>query len=107
MFDALRHMALEAGHAPEPSVYALHRSFLDSIKMWGRVHELTMIMEFKFRQLKLPALFFDGLISDLMMAGGLFARQKLSFIPERIKGVGKVRELYETGDAHPPAEVES
>ena len=36
VMDTLRHMAMEEKYAPEPSVYALHRSFLDSIRLWGR-----------------------------------------------------------------------
>ncbi|MBN1955613.1 MAG: 4Fe-4S dicluster domain-containing protein [Anaerolineae bacterium] len=104
MYDALRQMALGEGYAPEPSVYALHRSFLDSIKMWGRVHELTMLMEYKMRLLPKPAIFFDGLVSDLMMGGGLIAKGKISFVPERVKRLKEVRRLYETNS--PGTEVE-
>ncbi|MBN1178369.1 MAG: 4Fe-4S dicluster domain-containing protein [Anaerolineae bacterium] len=97
MFDTLRHMAIEAGYAPEPTVYALHRSFLDSIKMWGRVHEVTMLMEYKLRCLAngLP-LFFRDLPGEMVLGSGLLVRGKLSFIPERVKGLSQVRALYET-----------
>ena len=96
MFDTLRHMALERGYAPEPAVYALHRSFLDSIRLWGRVHELTMLMEYKTRcLLAKPRLFFDGLVSDMKMGGDLILKGKISFVPERIKRLGEVRKLYE------------
>lgn len=108
MFDALRHLALEEGRAPEPAVYALHRAFLDSIKMWGRVHELSMLMEYKIRCLLTEyPLFFRGLFSDLLMGGGLVAKGKMSFIPERIKGLREVRRLYETAGGHSPTEVEA
>jgi len=88
MFDTLRYMALEGGYKPEPSVYALHRSFLDSIRLWGRVHELSMLMEYKLRS--------RDLFSDLMMGIGLILKGKISFIPERIRGLPQVRKLYET-----------
>ena len=89
-------MALEEEYVPEPSVYALHRSFLDSIRLWGRVHELSLIMEHKILCLLAePPLFFRGLISDLMMGGDLILKGKISFLPERIKRLGEVKRLYE------------
>ena len=94
--DALRAMALAQGYAPDPAVYALHRSFLDSIRLWGRVHELTMLMEYKVRcLLAKPPLFFRGLISDLKMGGGLVLKGKMRFVPERIRGMDEVKHLYE------------
>ena len=96
VMDTLRHMALEEGHAPQPSVYALHQSFLDSIKLWGRVHELSLIMEHKVRCLLAePPLFFQGLISDMMMGGELVLKGKISFLPDRIKGMAEIKKLYE------------
>lgn len=94
--DALRFMALEEGYTPDQAVYALHRSFLDSINLWGRVHELTMLMEYKIRcLLAKPPLFFRGLISDMKMGGDLVFKGKLRFVPERIRHLEEVKKLYE------------
>lgn len=94
--DVLRGMALEEGYAPDEAVYALHRSFLDSIKLWGRVHELTMLMEYKTRcLLAKPPLFFRGLVSDLKMGGDLIVKGKIRLVPERIRGLEEVKRLYE------------
>lgn len=96
LMDTLRHMALEEGHAPDPAVYALHRSFLDSIRLWGRVHELSMIMEYKVRCLLAEyPLFFRGLTGDMKMGLGLILSQKISFVPERIRRLGEVKQLFE------------
>lgn len=96
VMDVLRHMALEEGYAPEPAVYALHRSFLDSIKMWGRVHELTMLMEYKTLCLwEDRSLFFRGLTSDVKMGADLILKRKMSFLPERVKRLDEVKRLYE------------
>ena len=107
VMDVLRQMAMEGNYAPQPSVYALHQSFLDSIKLWGRVHELSLIMEHKVRcLLAKPPLFFQGLISDLMMGGDLILKGKIAFLPERIKRLGEIKKLYEksasssTGSGH-------
>jgi heterodisulfide reductase subunit C len=96
VMDTLRHMAMAEGYAPEPAVYALHRAFLDSIKLWGRTHELSMLAEYKMRCFLLkPPLAFHGLVSDLMMGAGLMTKGKLSFLPERVKQLEEVRKLYE------------
>ncbi|MEE8391953.1 MAG: 4Fe-4S dicluster domain-containing protein [Anaerolineae bacterium] len=86
VMGALRHIALEEGYSPEPAVYALHRSFLDSIRLWGRVHELSMLMAYKLRS--------RDLFSDLALGMNLIWKGKLSFLPKRVKGLDKVKKLY-------------
>lgn len=86
VFDTLRYMALERGYEPQPEVYALHRSFLDSIRMWGRVHELTMLLEYKLRS--------RDLFSDLALGMNLLRKGKLTLLPERIQRQAQVRRLY-------------
>ena len=94
--DALRSMALEQGYTPDKAVYALHRSFLDSIKLWGRVHELSMLMEYKVRcLLAQPSLFFGDIVSDMKMGSNLVLKGKIRFVPERIGPLGDVKKLYD------------
>ena len=107
VMDALRQMAMAGKYAPQPSVYALHQSFLDSIRLWGRVHELSLIMEHKVRcLLAKPSLFFQGLISDMVMGGDLILKGKIAFMPERVRALGEIKKLYEeaadssTGSGH-------
>jgi heterodisulfide reductase subunit C len=96
VMDVLREMALEEGYAPETAIYSLHRSFLDSIKMWGRMHEVTMLVEFKTRQLlsEYPV-FFRGLLGDMKLGADLLLNGKLSFLPERIKRLEDIKAIYE------------
>jgi heterodisulfide reductase subunit C len=87
VMDTLKYMALEAGHSPpETKVYALHRSFLDNIEFFGRLHEVTMLAEYKLRSM--------DLLSDLGLGALLLLKGKLSILPERIKGLGEVKELF-------------
>lgn len=87
VMDTLKYMALEAGHSPpETKVYALHRSFLDNIEFFGRLHEVTMLAEYKLRSM--------DLLSDLGLGALLLLKGKLSILPERIKGHGEVKELF-------------
>jgi heterodisulfide reductase subunit C len=93
--DVLRQMALEEDYAPETAIYSLHQSFLDSIRLWGRLHEVTMLAEFKTRcLLKEYPVFFRGLLGDMKLGRDLLLNGKLSFIPERIKRVEEIKALY-------------
>ncbi len=100
VMDVLRQMALDEEYAPETAIYSLHQSFLDSIRMWGRMHEVTMLAEFKTRELLAEyPVFFKGLLDDMKLGANLVMSGKLSFLPERIKGLEEIRALYEEAAA--------
>ena len=87
VMDTLKYMALEAGYSlPEAKVYALHRSFVNSIKVFRRLHEATMLAEYKLRS--------RDLFSDLDLGVLLFLKGKIPILPERVKDMGQVKELY-------------
>jgi heterodisulfide reductase subunit C len=91
VMDTLKYMALEAGYAPsETTVYALHRSFLDSIKLFGRVHETTMLAEYVLRSRDI----FSIVRSNMGVALTLLVNRKIPILPERVKGLDQVKELY-------------
>ncbi len=96
VMDVLRHTALDEGYAAETAIYSLHRSFLDSIRLWGRMHEVTMLAEFKTRELltEVPV-FFKGLLGDMKLGADLVLNGKLSLLPDRIKGLEEIKALYE------------
>ncbi len=96
VMDVLRQMALDEGYAPETAIYSLHRSFLDSIRLWGRMHEVTMLAEFKTRELLAEyPVFFQGLLADMKLGADLVLNGKLSLFPDRIRGLEEIRALYE------------
>ncbi len=87
VMDTLKYMALETGYAPpEAKAYALHRSFLNNIKLFGRVHEATMLVEYKLRS--------RDLFSDLDLGVLLLLKGKIPLLPERVKALDQVKELY-------------
>jgi heterodisulfide reductase subunit C len=100
MFDTLRYMALEQGYKPEPVVHAFHRSFLNSIKLWGRVHELSMIAQYKLR-----APFGSDLRADIKVALYLFLKGKIFSLPERVRGLAQVRGFFAGSKSHSETEV--
>jgi heterodisulfide reductase subunit C len=88
VIDALRHIALEEGVSPaERSVFKMHEAFLDSIRTWGRLHELTMILQHKLTS--------RDLLSNLDMGLDMFVKGKIHPLPKRIKGIDEVKALFE------------
>jgi heterodisulfide reductase subunit C len=92
VIDALRQIALVEGVTPaERSVYKLHVAFLDSIRWWGRLHELSMILQHKLTS-------GDNLLNNLDMGLVMFLKGKIHPLPKRIKGMDEVKALFEMGD---------
>ena len=91
VIDALRQIALAEGvPAAERSVHKLHEAFLDSIRTWGRLHELTMLLQHKLTS--------RDLLSNLDMGLDMFVKGKIHPLPKRIEGVAEVKRLFEMGD---------
>ncbi len=88
LMDALREMSLEEGYRPkERGVVALHNAFMESIRRGGRVHEATMLMEYKLRS--------GDYWTDLIPGVKLFMKGKIPLFPGRIKGIDAIRNIYE------------
>ena len=88
VIDALRQMSLAEGAEPgEPKIAKLHEAFLDSIRRFGRLHELTMLMQYKLTS--------RDLFSDLDMGLDMFIKGKIHPLPKRIEGVDEVRALFD------------
>ncbi|MCP4537227.1 MAG: heterodisulfide reductase [Chloroflexi bacterium] len=97
VMDVLRQMAQAGEYKPEPAIYALHRAFLDNIKLLGRVYEVGLVAEFKALSFFQggPEALFRGLIPDIKMGAGIFFKGKFGLIPERVKRMEEVKKLYE------------
>ena len=91
VIDALRQIAL-AEHVPaaERSVFKLHEAFLNSIRRFGRLHDLSMILEHKLTS--------RDLLSNLDMGIDMFLKGKIHPFPKRIQGMDEVKRMFELGD---------
>jgi len=91
VMDTLREMSREAGcsHESERNVVILHEEFVRSIKMWGRLHEVSFFIPYIARSLDL----FSNAVSGIQ----LMARGKLPLIPKQIKGIEEIWKLYDEG----------
>ena len=93
VIDALRQMSVAEGvRAGEQKVYTLHRAFLDSIRLWGRMDELSMLVEYK--------LLSRDLLSDMDMGVEMFVKGKIHPLPKRIRGVKEVQRLFGKRQGH-------
>jgi heterodisulfide reductase subunit C len=90
VIDALRQIAVH-DHVPpaERSVFKLHQAFLASIRRFGRLHELSMILEHKLTS--------RDLFSNLDMGLDMFLKGKIHPFPKRIQGMDEIKKMFELG----------
>ncbi len=85
--DALRETAINRGEAAaEPAVKTFHQTFLRSIERMGRVHEVSMLGEYKLRS--------RDLFSDLLLGAKMFLKGKLVLVPKWIKGMSEIKTIF-------------
>jgi len=88
VMDWLRQSALREGVSPaEKEVPLFHSSFLDSIRLHGRVHELGMMARYKMKSGKI--------FSDLKLGWKMFKKGKLRLFPSRVHKKKEIAELFE------------
>ena len=88
--DFLRARVLAQGRKPaEPRIAAFHRSFLRSVRRWGRTYELGMLGAYKMRS--------GDLFGDLRLGAAMFRRGKLHYFPRRSGAKRQVRPFFKGG----------
>jgi hypothetical protein len=86
--DALREMAIDEGiPAREKNIHLLHEAFVQSIKRGGRVHEATMLIDYKLRS--------KDFMTDLIPGMMLFMKGKIPLIPSFVKGKDEIKRIFE------------
>ena len=69
-------------------IIAFHRTFLDSIRLTGRLHEVGLIAGYKMRRMK-------HLLQDVNVAPGLFFAGKLSILPHMIRNRAAIVRIFQ------------
>ena len=88
LMDALREMAIDEGvPAKEKNIHLLHEAFVQSIKRGGRVHEATMLIDYKLRS--------KDFMTDLIPGMMLFMKGKIPLIPSFVKGKDEIKRIFE------------
>lgn len=74
-------------HPKAKDILAFQRSFLDTVRRTGRLHEVSLIAAYKLRT--------GHLLQDVTAAPKLLARGKLGLVPRRIEDQAAVARLFE------------
>jgi len=87
VMDALRVMGRRRGIRPgDRNVGVFHRTFLDSVRRYGRSHELGLMIGYKLGTMRLT--------EDLPLGLKMLAKGKLALLPEVAKGRVEVRAIF-------------
>ena len=90
VIDALRQLALKQDvPAAEKSVFKLHKAFLSTIRLWGRLHEVSMLAQYAATNLASRAVF-----GNIDMGAALFLKGKLELLPHRTRNMRQLRALF-------------
>jgi heterodisulfide reductase subunit C len=88
LMDALREMSIAEGiPAGEKNIHLLHEAFIKSIERGGRVHEATMLIDYKLRS--------KDFTTDLVPGMVLFLKGKIPLLPSFIKGKKEIKKIFE------------
>ncbi len=88
LMDALREMAVEEGvPAKEKNIHLLHEAFVRSIRRGGRVHEATMLIDYKLRS--------RDFLTDLIPGMALFMKGKIPILPSLVKERDSIKRIFE------------
>lgn len=79
-------LAQRLQHPKSKNIISFHKSFLDSIKYTGRLHEITLVADYKLRSM--------SLMQDVSMVPAMLKRGKLPILPETIKERRKVAAYF-------------
>jgi heterodisulfide reductase subunit C2 len=87
IMDILRQMALKSGRPTGDKTTPLfHKAFIESIRQWGRVYELGLILSFKAKTL--------DLFSDLGLGIKMLLKRKLNLLPVQNSGSRDVKKIF-------------
>ncbi len=88
LMDALREMSIAEGiPAKEKNIHLLHEAFIKSIERGGRVHEATMLIDYKLRS--------RDFMTDLVPGMMLFLKGKIPLLPGLVKGKREIKRIFE------------
>ena len=89
VMDGLRQMAhAQHGRLGDELVPLFHEAFLRSIRGRGRVYEIGMLMDYKFKARQ----FFK----DIGLGWRMFRKGKLRLLPRRVKNRAGIKDLFNT-----------
>ena len=87
VMDYLREEATASGiKVPEERIQLLHRIFAENIRAFGKVHEATMLMNYKLKS--------RDFFTDMGLGLKLFLKGKIPLFPAKIAGLDKIKRIF-------------
>ena len=100
VMDACREIALETDNIPKDvkKIVSFHKAFIDAIRLFGRVPELYLTMNYKCRSLT-P-------FQDIQLAPLMKLKGKLHLLPTKIKGHDEIKKVFKKCEGIHKIEIE-
>ncbi len=87
VMDGLRQIAhAQKGKRGDKLVPLFHEAFLRSIRRRGRVYEIGMLIDYKFKA--------KQLFKDIGLGWRMFRKGKLRLLPSRVKNMAEIKDLF-------------
>lgn len=87
IMDSLREIALRSGIPPgEKEIPLFHSVFLDTIRSKGRIHELSLILQFKSKT--------KDFFKDARLGWKMYRKGKIKLFPSKFGGGKEIREIF-------------
>ncbi len=87
VMDTLREIAIKEGATrKKPNIALFHQQFLNSVKRWGRVHELELIGLYKLKS--------GNLFQDMKLGQKMFLKGKLKMLPEIVRSKKEIKKMF-------------
>ena len=95
LMDCLKEMALREGvPSSQPRILALHKTFLNNIKKWGRLYETTLMPAYLLKSGKFLEKWKSGTWRhDWRLGLQMFSKGRLPLLPKSISGKNEVRKI--------------
>jgi len=86
IMDTLRIMARREGKVSEKDIKLFYDTFLDSMKQYGRMFEMGIILGYKLKS--------GHFMGDAELGPAMMSKGKIHFLPTKIQGADKVAKIF-------------
>jgi heterodisulfide reductase subunit C len=89
IMDTLKEMAVRDGiRSEQTTIQTFHRVFLDCLREYGRMHEMSLLVALKVFSL--------NLFEDMGLGMKMFGKGKINLLPSRIENIQELNAIFRT-----------
>lgn len=94
VMDTLRHLSVKKGvKASQKTAPIFHKAFMSNIKNLGRMHEMTVALDFTLKSAGLK-----GLLKQTKYGMNMVFKGKMKLIPRRWASAGELKEIFKAAE---------